>query len=207
MKSLNNRGSYVLLTLGFLFAVGAAVRFLPSNLATAAEALAAGTHAEETAPHGAEEIVAAPEARPIDEVCFTAETAAGITAEQELIAAQEDQLQKETLALKARALDLDSRTAELNALQETLEARWKEMQTASDEDIMHLARMYGSMKPDQAAAIFNQMEPDFAGNFLRLMRSEQAGLIMASMETRKAYAVSLKLAELNADIRDSSASN
>ena len=67
--------------------------------------------------------------------------------------------------------------------------------------------MYGSMKPDQAAAIFDQMEPDFAGNFLRLMRSEQAGLIMASMETRKAYAVSLKLAELNADIRDSAASN
>ena len=124
-----------------------------------------------------------------------------------MIAAQEDQLQEETLALKARALELDSRTAELSALQETLEARWKEMQTASDEDIMHLARMYGSMKPDQAAAIFDQMEPDFAGNFLRLMRSEQAGLIMASMETRKAYAVSLKLAELNADIRDSAASN
>ena len=207
MKPLNNRGSYVLLTLGFLFAVGAAVRFLPSNLATAAEALASGTHASEEATQEVVEAVAAPEARPIDEVCFTAETAAAITAEQELIATQEDQLQEETLALKARELDLDSRTAELNALQETLEARWKEMQTASDEDIMHLARMYGSMKPDQAAAIFNQMEPDFAGNFLRLMRSEQAGLIMASMETRKAYAVSLKLAELNADIRDSAASN
>jgi flagellar motility protein MotE (MotC chaperone) len=207
MKSLNNRGSYVLLTLGFLFAVGAAVRFLPSNLATAAEALAAGTHASEEDTHEVVEAAAAPEARPIDEVCFTAETAAAITAEQELIAAQEDQLQEETLALKARALELNSRTAELSALQETLEARWKEMQTASDEDIMHLARMYGSMKPDQAAAIFDQMEPDFAGNFLRLMRSEQAGLIMASMETRKAYAVSLKLAELNADIRDSAASN
>ena len=76
MKSLNNRGSYVLLTLGFLFAVGAAVRFLPSNLATAAEALAAGTHASEEDTHEVVEAAAVPEARPIDEVCFTADTAA-----------------------------------------------------------------------------------------------------------------------------------
>ena len=207
MKSMNNRGSYVLLTLGFLFFVGAAVRFLPSNLATAAEALATGARAAEEATPETDHAAAAPEARPMNEVCLTAETAAAIAAEQDLIAVQEDQLREETLALKARALELESRTAELDALQETLEARWKEMQTVSDEDLMHLARMYGSMKPDQAAAIFNQMEPDFAGNFLRLMRSEQAGLIMASMETRKAYAVSLKLAELNADIRNSAASN
>ena len=34
------------------------------------------------------------------------------------------------------------------------------------------------------------------------MRSEQAGLILASMETRKAYEVSLRLADLNKDIRE-----
>ncbi|MFT5931951.1 MAG: flagellar motility protein MotE (MotC chaperone) [Hyphomonas sp.] len=42
---------------------------------------------------------------------------------------------------------------------------------------------------------------------MRLMRSEQAGLILASMETRKAYEVSLKLAEMNEDIRQTDASN
>jgi flagellar motility protein MotE (MotC chaperone) len=68
----------------------------------------------------------------------------------------------------------------------------------------HLARMYGTMKPDQAASIFNQMDSDFAAGFLRLMRSEQAGMILAGMETKKAYAVSLRLAAMNEDVRNSS---
>jgi flagellar motility protein MotE (MotC chaperone) len=40
---------------------------------------------------------------------------------------------------------------------------------------------------------------------MRLMRSEQAGMILAGMETRKAYAVSLKLAAMNEDVRNASA--
>ena len=207
MKTLDKRGSYVLLSLGFLFAIGAAVRFLPSSFAIASETLP-GEHAEaqDTDP-AADPATAAVAVEPINQVCFTEETAAALVADQKIMETQFAKLTDQELSLQARQQELDRRAADLDALQQTLAARWEEMQTASDDDLIHLARMYGTMKPDQAAAIFNQMDPDFAGSFLRLMRSEQAGLILASMETRKAYEVSLKLAEMNEDIRQNDVSN
>ena len=207
MKTLDKRGSYVLLSLGFLFAIGAAVRFLPSSFAIASETLPGEQTGTEGAGAATDASTAAVKVEPINQVCFTEETAAALAAEQRIMEAQFDELTNQELSLQARQQELDRRAADLDALQKTLAARWKEMQTTSDEDVVHLARMYGSMKPDQAAAIFNQMDPEFAGSFLRLMRSEQAGLIMASMETRKAYEVSLKLAEMNEDIRQAETSN
>lgn len=202
MKTLDKRGSYVLLSLGFLFAIGAAVRFLPSSFAIA-------ENTSETQPGEAAEgdqlldpSTQAVAVQPIDQVCFTDETAATLIADQKQMEALYEELTSQELDLRARKQELDKRAADLDAIQQALAARWEEMQKESANDVTHLARMYGTMKPDQAAAIFNQMDPDFAGSFLRLMRSEQAGLILASMETRKAYEVSLRLAELNKDIRE-----
>jgi len=202
MKTLDKRGSYVLLSLGFLFAIGAAVRFLPSSFAIAentTEAAPSEAMEGDTPSDPASQAVAV---QPIDQVCFTDETAASLMADQKQMETQYEALTNQELELQARKQELDQRAADLDAIQQALAARWEEMQKASEDDLTHLARMYGTMKPDQAAAIFNQMDPDFAGSFLRLMRSEQAGLILASMETRKAYEVSLKLAELNKDIRE-----
>lgn len=202
MKTLDKRGSYVLLSLGFLFAIGAAVRFLPSSFAIA-------ENTSETQPGEAAEgdrlldpSNQAVAVQPIDQVCFTDETAATLIADQKQMEALYEELTSQELDLRTRKQELDKRAADLDAIQQALAARWEEMQKESANDVTHLARMYGTMKPDQAAAIFNQMDPDFAGSFLRLMRSEQAGLILASMETRKAYEVSLRLAELNKDIRE-----
>ena len=193
--------SYVLLTLGFLFSLGAAVRFLPSNLAIADEAHKAAPPAGES--HTPDPAAALSNAKQIDEVCFTAETAALIAEDQKKLKEQQVALQELELELTARKQDLDRRAADLQAVQETLGERWSQLQDASNDDMDHLARMYGTMKPDQAASIFNQMDSEFAAGFLRLMRSEQAGMILAGMETRKAYEVSLKLASMNEDIRTS----
>ena len=77
------------------------------------------------------------------------------------------------------------------------------MTAEAEMDITHLAQMYGAMKPDQAAQIFDKMDPSFAAGFLRELRSEQAGLILARMEPNNAYAVSIKIAARNEDIRSS----
>ena len=58
-----------------------------------------------------------------------------------------------------------------------------------------------TMKPKQASIIFNQMDPVFAASFLRLMDSNNAGLIMANMESKKAYTISVIMANRNADMR------
>jgi flagellar motility protein MotE (MotC chaperone) len=207
MKSLSNSRSYVLLTLGVLFSLGAAVRFLPSSLAIAEEPHKADDQAASDAHNpdpAAGSSMVQPDANPIGQVCFTAETAALLAEDQKKLKEQQAALQKLELDLNARRQELDRRSAELQAVQDTLSERWTQLQDASNDDMDHLARMYGTMKPDQAASIFNQMDSDFAAGFLRLMRSEQAGMILAGMETKKAYAVSLRLATMNEDVRNSS---
>lgn len=191
--------SHVLLTLGVLFTIGGATRFLPNDLAFAENKAAPATDAaaEKSTPKPAEASAAGPQ-----EVCFTTESAALVAEDQWLFESQKEELKQEQLALKAWEKELEAQTAELESLQATLESRWKEIQTASDNDIRHLAQMYSVMKPDQAATIFNQMDPAFAAGFLRLMNSEQAGLILANMESKKAYVVSVKLASMNADVRN-----
>ncbi|MAB12233.1 hypothetical protein [Hyphomonas sp.] len=203
MKSLKNSRSYVLLTLGFLFTLGAAVRFLPSNLAIA-ESPQAPAHPADVKDHAPSTEASLPSTKQVDQVCFTAETAALLADDQRKLKEQQAALQELELELLARQQELDRRAADLQAVEATLQDRWVQLQDVSNDDMEHLARMYGTMKPDQAASIFNQMDSDFAAGFLRLMRSEQAGMILAGMETKKAYAVSLRLAALNEDVRNSS---
>ncbi len=205
---MHNR-SNVLLTLGVLFTIGGATRFLPDALAFAEQAPAAGTNAtaapaaSEAAP--ADTAASAPAASSkgnLTEVCFSSESASLLEEDQWLFEAEREDIKQQKLELQTWENQLAQQTAELKVLQETLEARWQEMQASSDQDIEHLARMYSAMKPDQAALIFNQMDAGFAAGFLRLMASDQAGLILANMEAQKAYLVSVKLATMNDDVRN-----
>ncbi len=208
MSFVKNNTSHVLLTLGVLFTIGGATRFLPSDLAFAEDlglktaekgAAASGPAASKAA--GTPATSGGPE-----EVCFTTESAAMVAEDQWLFESQKEELKKEKLALQTWEKELQTQTAELQNLQTTLEDRWQQIQTASDADIKHLAGMYSIMKPDQAATIFNQMDPAFAAGFLRLMASEQAGMILANMDSKKAYVISVKLATMNADVRNAPAS-
>jgi flagellar motility protein MotE (MotC chaperone) len=201
---MNNR-SNVLLTLGVLFTIGGATRFLPDAMAfaeqapaTDAKTVTAASEAE-TAPTPTP-VVATPGA--LKEVCFSSESASLLQEDQWLFEAEREEMNQQKLELQAWENQLEQQTAELKLLQEALEARWEEMQVSSGQDIQHLASMYSAMKADQAAQIFNQMDAGFAAGFLRLMASDQAGLIMANMEAQKAYLVSVKLATMNDDMRN-----
>lgn len=199
--------THVLVTLGVLFTLGGATRLLFSNLAIAEEA--APTEAPENQEQATS--VADPEAftavAEADQFCFTGETASLLIEDQTLFETQEEALKQDQLSLAAWQQELERQTAELQALKRTLDARWQEMQVAADEDMRHLAQMYGAMKADEAALIFDQMDPGFAAGFLRLLPSDQAGQIMAGMETDKAYVVSVELATMNHDIRTAAATN
>lgn len=207
MSFVKNNTSHVLLTLGVLFTIGGATRFLPGDLAFAedlgikpAEKGEAASGPASSKTPGSPAAAGGP-----DEVCFTTESAAMVAEDQWLFESQKEELKKEKLALQTWEKELQTQTAELQNLQTTLEDRWQQIQTASDADIKHLAGMYSIMKPDQAATIFNQMDPAFAAGFLRLMASEQAGMILANMDSKKAYVISVKLATMNADVRNAPA--
>ena len=203
MSFVKKNTSHVLLTLGVLFTIGGATRFLPNDLAFAedvANAPSATGSQDAAKPETDKKGAAGP-----SEVCFTSESAAMVAEDQWLFESQKEELKTEKLALQTWEKELQTQTAELQALQTTLETRWQQIQGASDQDIKHLAGMYSAMKPDSAASIFNQMDPAFAAGFLRLMPSEQAGLILASMDSKKAYVISVKVASMNADVRNAPA--
>ena len=192
----------VLLTLGVLFTLGAATRLVPTTLpqATAAEseeAASTSSSVADTTEAAARQLAASPEGQ----VCFGEDLSAQLASDQLRLKTDSETLEERELDLHAGEAELAQTSADLTALQATLETRWQDMQSFANEDLNHLAQMYGAMKPDQAATIFDQMDPGFAAGFLRLLSSEQAGLILASMESQQAYVVSVRLASLNEDLR------
>ncbi|MBI1366979.1 MAG: hypothetical protein GC153_13610 [Alphaproteobacteria bacterium] len=109
------------------------------------------------------------------------------------------------IAQRERVLDVlekrvDEKTAELKKVKAELESRLSFAETASQNDIARLAKMYESMKPQKAGEIFNQMEPSFAAGFLTEMTPDAAALILSNMETQKAYAASVIIAGRNASV-------
>ena len=203
---MHNR-SNVLLTLGVLFTIGGATRFLPDALAFAeAPADTAANAAAATSTVGNPEATPAPapavaNTDGLAQVCFSSESASLLQEDQWLFESERAEMKQQQLELQAWENQLAQQTAELKLLQQTLEARWEQMQASSDQDIEHLSRMYGAMKADQAAQIFNKMDAGFAAGFLRLMVPDQAGLVLANMEAEKAYLVSIKMATMNNDVR------
>lgn len=205
MTSLQPNRSHVLLTLGTLFAFGGASRFLPNGLAVAEETEPPAAAQVSQDDHSSEEItsdaVHDPDSGP-REVCLTEDAAKKYSEDVWLFEAESAELRQKQVKLKAWEAELNLQTAELQDLQVLLEAQWNEMQQQADQDIVHLAKMYASMKAEQAAEIFDQMDPDFAAGFLTQLPSDQAGLILANMDNKKAYVVSVSMASANAQLRE-----
>ena len=126
-----------------------------------------------------------------------------------------DVLKNDKAELKARRAALEAREKALMSLEGKLSEQMElieiangkmaeqinVMKSVANDDILHLVKMYQTMKPKQAAAIFESMDPGFAAGFLREMSGERAGLIMANMDSRKSYAISVLMASKNADYR------
>lgn len=208
MSASKTRRSHVLVTLGVLFTLGGASRFMFANFATAEETPATDASVETVsaapAPDAGDTFA---EAATMGEVCFSGDVAEQMREDQWLFETEREELRQEQLELEAWQQELERQTAELQSLQQTLDARWSEMQTVADGDMQHLAQMYGAMKADEAALIFDQMDPSFAAGFLRLLPSEQAGQILAGMDTDRAYVVSVEMASRNRDIRGAGPTN
>lgn len=187
--------SHVLTTLGILFLAGGMLRLIPTAAADQ-EALAINDPAAQPSPELPDtDMTARP---PRCDPSLTELLASDLDARNSSMEA----LRIQTLALQAREQDIQQREAEMESLRAMLERRWDDLQAAADQDIRHLAAMYGAMKADDAARIFDQMEPSFAAGFLREIPGEAAGQILAEMDPDKAYRVSITLAARGAEVRN-----
>lgn len=186
--------SHVLTTLGILFLAGGMLRLIPTAAADP-EALAIKDSISEPPPELPS--LADTGSRLLCDPALTEILASDIEARNSSIEA----LRIQTLELQAREQDLTQREAEMEALRDMLESQWEDLQATANEDISHLAAMYGAMKADDAARIFDQMEPAFAAGFLREIPGEAAGQILAEMDPDRAYRISIMIAARGAEVR------
>ena len=107
----------------------------------------------------------------------------------------EDRAQALALADEEIAARLDALAEAEESLRRTLAIA----ETAAEDDLGRLTRVYETMKPKQAAALFEKMDARFAAGFLARMRPEAAAAIMAGLSPEAAHMFSVVLAGRNAE--------
>lgn len=115
------------------------------------------------------------------------------------IAASEAAIRDRMHALSIADDEIQAKIAELNAADAQLRDTMTMAETASENDLERLTKVYESMKPKQAAALFEEMDPNFAAGFLGRMRPEAAANVMAGLSPEAAHIFSVVLAGRNAE--------
>ncbi|MBC7131931.1 MAG: hypothetical protein H5U16_02350 [Roseovarius sp.] len=110
--------------------------------------------------------------------------------------ALEDRMQ----ALAIADEQITRRLAALAEAEESLRRSFAIAETAAEDDLDRLTRVYETMKPKQAAALFEKMDARFAAGFLARMRPEAAAAIMAGLSPEAAHLFSVVLAGRNAAV-------
>jgi flagellar motility protein MotE (MotC chaperone) len=134
--------------------------------------------------------------RPQDLQAMLSALQARETRLEEREAALADRMQ----ALQIADGEVTRRLAALQEAEESLRATLEIAETAAEDDLGRLTKVYETMKPKQAAALFEQMDPRFAAGFLARMRPEAAAEIMAGLTPAAAHMFSVVLAGRNADV-------
>lgn len=116
------------------------------------------------------------------------------------IAEQERALEDRLQALKFANREIDKKLAELQTAEEALRETIALADTAAEDDLDRLTRVYENMKPKQAAILFEEMDPNFAAGFLGRMRPEAAAAVMAGLSPQAAHTFSVVLAGRNANV-------
>ena len=104
----------------------------------------------------------------------------------------------QTLSVAER--ETDKKLRALREAEENLRQTIAMAESAAETDLGRLTKVYESMKPKQAAALFEEMDPNFAAGFLGRMRPEAAAAIMAGLTPQAAHTFSVVLAGRNANV-------
>ena len=98
--------------------------------------------------------------------------------------------------LAAAEQKISARVAELQALQKKLEALDATRQQREDAGWQGLVKVYETMKPRDAAAIFNDLDMPVLLQVVDRMKEAKAAPVLAAMQPDKAREVTKKLADM-----------
>ncbi|MGR3711980.1 MAG: MotE family protein [Shimia sp.] len=113
---------------------------------------------------------------------------------------QEEEIRNRMQALAVADTEVTRKLAELEAAEGRLRSVIAVAETAADDDVTRLTRVYETMKPKNVAALFEEMDPDFAAGFIARMNPDSAAGVMAGLSPHAAYTISVVLAGRNANV-------
>lgn len=100
--------------------------------------------------------------------------------EKELIK-KEEELSKKEAQLKAYEESLIAKEKELNEIKKSLDELYQKIKITEDENLDHLARVYGSAKAKSAAEVIAKMDLDKAVSLFQRMNPMTAGKILSAL--------------------------
>ncbi len=109
--------------------------------------------------------------------------------------AREAQIAEREALLAAAENRMDEKTAELKALQESIQGLVGQHDEQEQAQFKSLVKIYENMKPKDAAKIFEQLEMDVLLEVVGRMREQKVAPILAQMQPTKAKDVTFELAQ------------
>jgi len=112
-----------------------------------------------------------------------------LSERRKVIEAQAQELETREAMLQAAEGRIDGKISELQQLEQTLTALVAEADEQQKAKIGQLVRIYGAMKPKDAARIFNDLDMPILLTVVESMKESKVAPILSNMESNKATAV------------------
>lgn len=116
---------------------------------------------------------------------------------RESIESREREVDVKIVSLEAAEQQLDAKIKRLEELQAAIKALVGEYDEKEGEKMSSLVNIYSQMKPKDAARIFNELEMPVLIKIFSQMKDSKAAAILSVMESEKANALTLELANMN----------
>lgn len=107
---------------------------------------------------------------------------------------REKDLQKQEEQLKVLRTDIEKRLHDIEKAQRRLEELAAIREDLVEKSINHLAKVYSSMRPEEAGPLIEKLEEDITIQILRKMKSRSAGKILARVKPSIAARLSEEIA-------------
>ena len=108
---------------------------------------------------------------------------------------REKQIGMREALLKAAEVEVDRKVSELNKIKTDLETLLGKQQSVQQARVDSLIKIYGGMKPKEAARIFDTLEMDILLAVIGKMDERKSSPIIASMDPEKARLITVRLLE------------
>ena len=121
------------------------------------------------------------------------ETLQRLAERRDIIETRERELDVKEGLLRAAETRIDGKIAQLQELEQSIEGLLEQYDEKKQGEIEQLVRIYGAMKPKDAARIFDSLEMPILVSVVQSMKETKVAPILAAMDSTKATALTEEL--------------